>query len=187
MMNKRTIGVLFLLFIGSLSAYLFAKNQLKSPEEHYLYMLYARRGRIDANHDDPAKGRLTLLEVNSEATFFTEPPNRRGGKISLRDFLYLWSQGKDNYSDVPPNGFFIFYRDTNLGDYNDIPLTLSHPYYDQSEGVMSFDYVLLKEATIQSQEVDDLNLFILSTVKSAGKVTNLSRDFDIKESLEVEK
>lgn len=46
---------------------------------------------------------LTLKGVNPIVVFFCDRPNRHAGHLSSAEFLKSWEQGKDSFTDNPPN------------------------------------------------------------------------------------
>lgn len=50
-----------------------------------------------------AKGVLALSGIHPSTLFFSDRPQRISGLMPNKEFLALWSDGKDNFSEDPPN------------------------------------------------------------------------------------
>jgi hypothetical protein len=52
---------------------------------------------------DKAASKLTLDDVSSVTTFFSDRPQRIAGNMRTADFVPFWSDGKDSFLSDPPN------------------------------------------------------------------------------------
>lgn len=125
-MHKRRIFILVILCLTGISAFLFAKSQLPKNEQ---YIIHAARGRITPFRENPNQGRLILMQTHDTVTHFL--PDHTATKIAIRPFLNRWPK-------FDPKASLIFqHQEQNTH----LSLTLSYPYYDPADSVMTFDIV----------------------------------------------
>ncbi|MCP5469467.1 MAG: hypothetical protein H7A36_03060 [Chlamydiales bacterium] len=125
MNNRRRIFIFAVLFITAISTFIYAKSHARSGYS----VIYAARGSISADRHNPMQGRLLLRQVNDTLTHFS--PSGKASKIAVRPFLAKWPK-------TAVEGALTFTRD-ELDTH--FLTTLSHPYYDPGENVMTFEMV----------------------------------------------
>lgn len=61
-----------------------------------------------------AKGKLTLHKVNAVTIAFCDRPERFAGHMPTRNFVPMWSQGRDSFLKDPPNATLSIYDGKNV-------------------------------------------------------------------------
>ena len=83
----RTFSILVLLAIG-------CGGSSEAPE--YLFVQ-------TADQADLTDTGLVLLGVNPQTAWFTDRPVRESGQVRTAEFISLWDEGRNSFSDDPPN------------------------------------------------------------------------------------
>jgi hypothetical protein len=68
------------------------------PHADFLFVQTSKRMRFDK-----ATSMLTLDDVSSVTTFFSDRPQRIAGNMRTADFVPFWSEGKNSFLSNPPN------------------------------------------------------------------------------------
>jgi hypothetical protein len=68
------------------------------PHADFLFVQTSKRMRFDK-----ATNMLTLDDVSSVITFFSDRPQRIAGTMRTADFVPFWSEGKNSFLSDPPN------------------------------------------------------------------------------------
>lgn len=68
------------------------------PHADFLFVQTSKRMRFDK-----ATNMLTLDDVSSVTTFFSDRPERIAGNMRTADFVSFWSDGKNSFLSDPPN------------------------------------------------------------------------------------
>ena len=68
------------------------------PHADFLFVQTSKRMRFDK-----ATNMLTLDDVSSVTTFFSDRPERIAGNMRTADFVPFWSDGKNSFLSDPPN------------------------------------------------------------------------------------
>ena len=63
-----------------------------------------------------ANGKLVMKGVNSRTICFTDRPARLAGHLPTREFIPLWSQGKDSFLKDPPNATLSIFSEDKVSD-----------------------------------------------------------------------
>jgi hypothetical protein len=71
------------------------------------------------------EGKLILKDVSPTTIYFTDRPMRSAGHATTKDFLGLWSKGKDSFAKDPPNASLSVFEGD--GKVTDMIVTLSNP------------------------------------------------------------
>jgi len=70
----------------------------QGPHADFLFVQTSKRMRFDK-----ATSMLTLDDVSSVTTFFSDRPQRIAGNMRTADFVPFWSEGKNSFLSDPPN------------------------------------------------------------------------------------
>ena len=70
------------------------------------------------------KGMLVLRGVNSNTICFTDRPARLAGHLPTREFIPLWSEGKDSFLKDPPNATLSIFSGDKVSD---VVVEISNP------------------------------------------------------------
>jgi hypothetical protein len=71
-----------------------------------------------------ANGKLDMKGVNSKTICFTDRPARLAGHLSTREFIPLWSEGKDSFLKNPPNATLSIFSGDKVSD---VVVEISNP------------------------------------------------------------
>lgn len=85
------------------------------------------------------KGRITLHGVNPLTVAFSDRPDRVAGHITTKEFVPMWSQGKDSFLKDPPNATLSVFNGRNVSN---AVVTLRNPRLSGSD--LSYDVTLLE-------------------------------------------
>lgn len=69
-------------------------------------------------------GKLVLRGVNPKTICFTDRPARLAGHLPTKDFIPLWSQGKDSFLKDPPNATLSIFSGNKVSD---VVVEISNP------------------------------------------------------------
>ncbi|MCH9608676.1 MAG: hypothetical protein S4CHLAM45_12570 [Chlamydiales bacterium] len=142
----------FILFLALAGCVAKGAQQTISPSK-FLYIMNAKQGHYD-------RGTLTLADVNSTVTYFSQRPNRRAGTMKLDLFLKAWSNDVDNnFNESPPNAAIVFYDEQKKELFHDVPVLLKNPTYQGELALLSFDLSFL-DSKIKIE--NDVSLFEIS-------------------------
>ena len=144
----------------------------KSPKE-LLFIVNAPQGEYRYYTD--TEGKLTLYNVSPTVGYFTDRPNREGGKLSMDDFLGFWDPNRDGgFSKDPPNAGFIYWRG-EFKKYSQIIVELKEPKYDKFSQTLTFKTRIVgefyphgREAPSDKSVLHDVILFVDSVQASPG-------------------
>jgi hypothetical protein len=87
-------------------------------------------GKMDVLYVQNAKnatlnnGKLVLRGVNPNTVCFTDRPDRLAGHLPTREFVPLWSQGKDSFLKDPPNATLSIFSGDKVSD---VVVEISNP------------------------------------------------------------
>lgn len=104
-------------------------------------------GRMDVLYVQNAKsvtlekGKLVLRGVNPNTICFTDRPARLAGHLPTREFVPLWSQGKDSFLKDPPNGTLSIFSGNKVSD---VVVEISNPVL--SGGNLTYNAKVLEGA-----------------------------------------
>ena len=73
---------------------------------------------------------LTLSGVSPQTGWFTDRPYREAGQISTAEFVSLWAEGEDSFTENPPNADFTCTVDGEIVNY---VVELTSPRLDGDE------------------------------------------------------
>ncbi len=94
-----------------------------SKKERILHVVQAPKSMVVG--DDKKGYKLVLDEMHDTVIWFTDRPNRKAGKVFVKDFLKVWDEGKESFRVEPPNAVLIIDRgrpvviEMSLENYND--------------------------------------------------------------------
>jgi hypothetical protein len=71
-----------------------------------------------------SNGKLVLRGVNSKTICFTDRPARLAGHLLTKDFIPLWSEGKDSFLKDPPNATLSIFSGNKVSD---VVVEISNP------------------------------------------------------------
>jgi len=136
----------------------YQKSQQK--EEEFLFIFHAKDGHLQSM--DRGSYELTLYNADKNVTYFTDRPNRKAGKISISQFLREWDMGMDSLRQDNPNaGLVSFSKPFGKDQFDDIPVILSDPHYEQQHDRLTFQVKLLeKHQKIPTGDLGETTLFI---------------------------
>jgi hypothetical protein len=60
--------------------------------------------------------KLTLKGISPSTIFFSDRPQRIAGHMSTKEFISLWSTGKDSFLADPPNANLSVFGESKVGD-----------------------------------------------------------------------
>jgi hypothetical protein len=69
-------------------------------------------------------GKLVLRGVNPKTICFTDRPARLAGHLPTKDFIPLWSEGKDSFLKDPPNATLSIFSEDKVSD---VVVEISNP------------------------------------------------------------
>ena len=99
------------------------------------------------------KGVLRLIDCNSVTTFFSDRPERIVGHEPTEDFVAQWGDGKNSFSDNPPNAALSVL----LGSQpQEVIVELMNPRFDKND--LLYDVKVLEGNSKLSGE--EVSLFI---------------------------
>ena len=107
--------------------------------------------------------RLTLNGASSNTDWFASRPQREAGTISTTKYTQLWSQGKDNFNDDPPNAAIVGNSKNNgQGQNISYMLSLENPVYQADKGQLSYtiDNLNTKQKLPTSQTLYNASVYI---------------------------
>jgi hypothetical protein len=85
------------------------------------------------------KGKLVLHGVNPNTICFTDRPARLAGHLPTKQFIPLWSQGKDSFLKDPPNATLSIFSGDKVSD---VVVEISNPVL--SGGNLTYDAKVLE-------------------------------------------
>lgn len=86
------------------------------------------------------KGKMTLKKVNPMTVMFADRPERIAGHLTTKEFLPLWTEGKDSFTADPPNATLSVFNDK--GEPSEIVMVISNPQLQGNE--LTYDVRLLE-------------------------------------------
>src|SRR3954452_7705437 len=86
-----------------------ATDTKAAPHADCLFVQTSKRMRFDK-----ATNMLTLDDVSSVTTFFSDRPQRIAGNMRTADFVPFWSEGKNSFLSDPPNADISILEGSNL-------------------------------------------------------------------------
>ena len=81
---------------------------------------------------------LTLVGTSPTTIFFSDRPKRIVGHIYTEDLINIWSEGKDNLAEDPPNATLSIFGENEIVD---LVLELKNPKMEDDN--FTYDMVLL--------------------------------------------
>lgn len=85
------------------------------------------------------KGKLVLRGVNPRTICFTDRPDRLAGHLPTKDFIPLWSEGKDSFLKDPPNATLSIFSGNKVSD---VVVEISNPVL--AGGNLTYDAKVLE-------------------------------------------
>lgn len=70
------------------------------------------------------KGKLVMRGVNPSTICFTDRPARLAGHLPTKEFIPLWSEGKDSFLKDPPNATLSIFSGNKVSD---VVVEISNP------------------------------------------------------------
>ncbi|MCX6874460.1 MAG: hypothetical protein NTW21_11745 [Verrucomicrobia bacterium] len=116
-------------------------------------------GKMDVLYVQNAKnvtlnqGKLVMRGVNPNTVCFTDRPDRLAGHLPTRNFVPLWSQGKDSFLKDPPNATLSVFSGDKVSD---VVVEISNPVL--SGDTLTYDAKVLEGAA--SVKDGECSLFI---------------------------
>lgn len=89
-----------------------------------------------------SNGKLVLRGVNSKTICFTDRPARLAGHLLTKDFIPLWSEGKDSFLKDPPNATLSIFSGNKVSD---VVVEISNPVL--SGGNLTYNAKVLEGAS----------------------------------------
>lgn len=140
--------------------------------ERLLYIVHADRAAVEFGEGASVSGSLRMIKIDDSIAFFSDRPNRKGGTMSLEDFLKTWSEGKDNFADVPPNAGFVYYSPStspsaSTARFSEVNFVLMNPRYDSKKDILTFDIDIIDSGKgVPRGELLEPTLFIDSKTRN---------------------
>jgi len=97
------------------------------PEAQLMFVQSAEDLKVD-----PARKTLRLVKVNQQTLYFSDRPVRMAGHYTMADYLNTWRQGKDNFSEDPPNATLSVYEPGRKEQVL-VVITISNPVVDGAD------------------------------------------------------
>lgn len=116
-------------------------------------------GKMDVLYVQNAKnvtlhqGKLVMRGVNPNTVCFTDRPDRLAGHLPTRNFVPLWSEGKDSFLKDPPNATLSIFSGDKVSD---VVVEISNPVL--AGDTLTYDAKVLEGAT--SVKGGECSLFI---------------------------
>lgn len=110
--------IISVLIIG-LGFYLGCKDNSKQDEEIVEYLLVQNSEDVELTPST-----LTLIGVSPTTIYFSDRPKRIVGHVYTEDVIKIWSEGKDNLAEDPPNATLSIFGENEIAD---LVLELKNP------------------------------------------------------------
>jgi hypothetical protein len=147
---KKTFLGASLSLIALLSvAYLLHANEkaLRSifTEEHPLFIIHARSARIEM--DTPSRGKLLMKSVSESVAYFSNNPTKKGGTVSIEDFIEDWVKDGERFEKNPPVAALVFFSTNieNFGQrhYSELTLLIKGIHLYGTHDILGIEFELL--------------------------------------------
>lgn len=135
-MKKRTIlhfALVAIFLLGGNTLLPVSVNAAPSPAIHSkIELLLVQNSKTVAI--DKEQKTLTLKGVSPTTLFFSDRPDRIAGHFNKKDYLDLWTNGKDkeNFDADPPNAVLSVFEG-NKDDLRDVVVELFNPRYQDDD------------------------------------------------------
>lgn len=110
--------IISVLIIG-LGFYFGCKDNSKQDEEIVEYLLVQNSVDVELTPST-----LTLIGVSPTTIYFSDRPKRIVGHVYTEDVIKIWSEGKDNLAEDPPNATLSIFGENEIAD---LVLELKNP------------------------------------------------------------
>lgn len=147
-------NILNLFLLIALAACTAKADEPKKEKPQLLFIVHATKGHY-------ANGTLTLMQASPGVSYFSDRPARKGGVMSLENFLDGWSTSvANNFTQNPPNAGIVFFEDTNE-KYSEIPVELQAPKYNKAQNVLTFEVRFITDKKLpDNKQLQEVDLFI---------------------------
>jgi len=141
-----------------------SQERSQKKDEGFLFIFHAKDAHLQSIDNDTYK--LTFYHVDKTVTYFTDRPERKAGKMSMSQFLRGWDMGKNSFRKVKPNaGLVSFSGFSGKNQFDDIPVILSDPQYEQQHDRLTFHVTPIeKNQKIPTGDLGESTLFVDATI-----------------------
>jgi len=141
-----------------------SQQRSQKKDEELLFIFHAKDGHLQSIGHGSYE--LTLYHVDKSITYFTDRPERKAGKMPLSQFLREWDMGKDPFKRDKPNaGLVTFSSSSGKNQFDDIPVILSDPQYNQQNDRLTFQVKPIeKYQKIPTGDLGESTMFIDTAV-----------------------
>jgi hypothetical protein len=115
------------------------KTQTSSKANDAVPQLMFVQTAEDLNVDAAAKT-FRLVNVNQQTLFFSDRPVRIAGHYKMADYLKVWSEGKDNFGEDPPNATLSIYEPGQT-DNTLVVVEINNPLIDGADLIYSYKLI----------------------------------------------
>ena len=112
-----------------------AKSKANNPAPQLMFVQTAEDLKVDA-----AAKTFRLVNVNRQTLFFSDRPVRIAGHYKTADYLKVWSEGKDNFDEDPPNATLSVYE-PGQADNSLVVVEINNPVIDGADLIYSYKLI----------------------------------------------
>jgi hypothetical protein len=124
---------------GQTDVNLKSKTQTSSKADNVAPQLMFVQTSEDLKVDAAAKT-FRLVNVNQQTLFFSDRPVRIAGHYKMADYLKVWSEGKDNFGEDPPNATLSIYEPGQV-DNTLVVVEINNPVIDGADLIYSYKLI----------------------------------------------
>lgn len=126
-----------------------------------LFVLHAKDSNIIPTTKN-GEYTFTLYVVDDYVTYFSAPPERKAGKMTLDTFMEVW---KKNFASDDPNAGVVsasyMTKNTNRKKFMDVSVVLSNPVYEKEHNRLIFNLKSLNASDrIRTGNLGSTSIFI---------------------------
>lgn len=168
-MNVKKALIAASIFIFALSSVTYLLNAQEShlslnySESNPLFIIHSRTASIKMDND--VEGTILLKGVNEAVTFYANTPKKRGGTLSIMEFVKKWGKEGKKITENPPVAALIYFSTgvENFGQrkYGEITLLIREIYYLRTHSSLELKFEILgKTDSLPDRRILEPTLFI---------------------------
>ena len=125
----------------------------------YLFTQTAKSAHIMPIDKKPHLYLLTLFDVGSHTTWFTDRPARKAGVLKTSKFVSHWNNKVNDFADINPNASFV-YTLSGKSDQEVMVLRLAYPTYNAKKRTLSYQAEDISNKKVISMRLNTVAVFI---------------------------